>query len=291
MTCFYVNQVFLKYFIMENSNIYKRRENSVIKQHIFITLFPQLQTYGQLTNLLANHPTYLCTSPNSDWFKVNARHHGIVYFPGQIHNVSLTVCVLLVTLISNEKIYSSAIPRRRDRLSTSKQSILREINPEYSLEGLCWSRSSSSLVIWCEQMTHWKSPWCWERLRAEGEEGFRRWNGWMASLMQWTGTWANSGRRWGTERTGVLQSMGLDMTGLLNNNNPLQYFWAILVAQMVKNPLAMWETWVWSLGWQDPLEEGMVTHSSILAWRIPMDRGSWQATVHGVAKSQTWLSD
>jgi len=45
------------------------------------------------------------------------------------------------------------------------------------------------------------------------------------------------------------------------------------------------------LGWEDPLEEGMATHSSILAWRIPMDRGTWQATVHGVAKSQTPLSD
>ena len=62
---------------------------------------------------------------------------------------------------------------------------------------------------------------------------------------------------------------------------------ASLVAQMVKNPPAMWETWVLSLGWEDPLEEGMATHSSILAWRIPMDKGTWWATVHGVSKSQT----
>ena len=53
----------------------------------------------------------------------------------------------------------------------------------------------------------------------------------------------------------------------------------------------MWETWVLSLGWEDPLGKAMATHSSILAWRIPMDRGAWQATVHGVAKSQTRLSD
>jgi len=63
------------------------------------------------------------------------------------------------------------------------------------------------------------------------------------------------------------------------------------MAQMVKNPPAMQETWVWSLGWEDPLEEGMATHSSILVWRIPVDRGTWQATVHGVAQSQTWLSN
>ena len=53
----------------------------------------------------------------------------------------------------------------------------------------------------------------------------------------------------------------------------------------------MQQTWVGSLIWEDPLEEGMATHSSIIAWRIPMDRGTWQATVHGVAKSQTLLSD
>ena len=58
---------------------------------------------------------------------------------------------------------------------------------------------------------------------------------------------------------------------------------------MVKNPAAMQETQVQSLGWDDPLEEGMATHSSILAWRIPMDRGAWRATVHEVAKSQTRL--
>ena len=67
----------------------------------------------------------------------------------------------------------------------------------------------------------------------------------------------------------------------------LQYSWAFLVAQMIKNPPAMQETWVQSLGWEDTLERGMATHSSILAWRIPMDRGAWQVTVHEVAESDT----
>ena len=66
---------------------------------------------------------------------------------------------------------------------------------------------------------------------------------------------------------------------------------ASLVAYTVKNPLAMQESWAQSLGWEDPLEEGMVTHSSILAWRILIDREAWWATVHGVAKSQTQLSN
>ena len=54
---------------------------------------------------------------------------------------------------------------------------------------------------------------------------------------------------------------------------------------MVKNLPAMRETWVLCLGWEDYLEEGMATHSSILTWGIPMNRGSWQATVHGVTES------
>ena len=63
--------------------------------------------------------------------------------------------------------------------------------------------------------------------------------------------------------------------------------WASLVAQMVKIPPAMQETWVQSLDWEEPLEESMATHSSILAWKIPKDRGAWQTIVHGVTKSQT----
>ena len=59
---------------------------------------------------------------------------------------------------------------------------------------------------------------------------------------------------------------------------------ASLMAQLVKNPPAMRETRVRFLGWEDLLEEGTATHSSILAWRIPMDRGGWLATVHGVRR-------
>ena len=68
-------------------------------------------------------------------------------------------------------------------------------------------------------------------------------------------------------------------------------FWASLVAQLVKILPAMQKTWVRSLGLEDPLEEGKATHSSILAWRISTDRGAWWATVHGVTKSRTQLSD
>ena len=63
------------------------------------------------------------------------------------------------------------------------------------------------------------------------------------------------------------------------------------MAQVVKNLPAIWETWVQSLGWEDALEEDMATHSNILAWRTPMDRGALWAAVHGVTKSRTQLSN
>ena len=84
---------------------------------------------------------------------------------------------------------------------------------------------------------------------------------------------------------------GLGISAREGISYTLQYSWASLVAQLVKNPPTMRETWLRSLGWEDPLEEGMATHSSILAWRIPVDRGAWRVAVHVVTNSQTWLSD
>ena len=68
---------------------------------------------------------------------------------------------------------------------------------------------------------------------------------------------------------------------------PLQYSWDSLVAQTVNNLPTVQETLVQSLVWEDPLKEGMAAHSSILAWRIHIDRGAWWATVHGITESQT----
>ena len=68
----------------------------------------------------------------------------------------------------------------------SNQSILKEISPEYSLEELMLRWSSNTWTTWCEEPTHWKRPWRWERLQAEGEGDNRGWDGWMASPTQWT---------------------------------------------------------------------------------------------------------
>ena len=86
----------------------------------------------------------------------------------------------------------------------SNQSILKEISPEYSLERLSWSWNANNLAIWREELTHWKRFWMQERLKAEGEGAYREWDGWMASLTQWTWMWASSRSWWCTGKPGVL---------------------------------------------------------------------------------------
>ena len=89
----------------------------------------------------------------------------------------------------------------------SNQSILKEISPGYSLEGLMLKLKLQYLITWCKELTHLKRPWCWERLGA-GEGDDRGWGGWIASLTQWTWVWVNSGSWWWTGKPGVPQSLG-----------------------------------------------------------------------------------
>ena len=91
----------------------------------------------------------------------------------------------------------------------SSQSILRRAVLGVHWKDWCWSWNSNTLATWCKELTHWKRPWCWERLRAGGEGDNRRWDGYMVSLTQWTWVWVNSGSWWWTGRPGVLWFMGL----------------------------------------------------------------------------------
>ena len=93
------------------------------------------------------------------------------------------------------------------------QSILKEIIPEYSLEGLMLKLKLNTLATWCKELPHWKRPWCWERLKAGREGDNRGWDGWMASPTQWIWVWVNSINWWWTGRPGMLQSMGLQRVG------------------------------------------------------------------------------
>ena len=106
------------------------------------------------------------------------------------------------TVVLEKSLESSWTARR------SNQSILKEISPEYSLEGLMLKLKFNTLATWCKELTHLKRPWCWQRLRAGGEGDNRGWDGWMGSLTQWTWVWVYLGSWWWTGRTGVLKSMG-----------------------------------------------------------------------------------
>ena len=107
---------------------------------------------------------------------------------------------------------------------------LKETRPEYSLKGLTLSWSSSSLATWWERLTHLKRPLCWERLKAGGEGDNREWDGWMATLTQWTWVWGSSGSWWWTGKCGVLHSMGSQSHTWVND-------WTELKDNRVKNAI------------------------------------------------------
>ena len=91
----------------------------------------------------------------------------------------------------------------------SNQSIQRKSVLNIYWKDWCWRWNSNTLATWCEGLTHWKRPWCWEILKVRGEGVDRRWDGWMTSPTRWTWVWVSSGSWWWTGRPGMLQSMGL----------------------------------------------------------------------------------
>ena len=121
----------------------------------------------------------------------------------------------------------------------SNQSILKEISPGCSLEGLMLKlKLSNTLANWCKELTHWKRSLCWERLKVGGEGDDRGWDGLMASPTRWTWVWANSGSwRW-TGRPGVLQSMGLQTVG---------HYWATELTETASDcsVLSVQQHYVW----------------------------------------------
>ena len=143
----------------------------------------------------------------------------------------------------------------------SNQSILKEINTEYSLEGLMLKLKLQYFGYLMRRANSLEKTLMLGKIEGRRRRGQQR--------MRWLD---GSGRWWRTGKPDVWQCMGSqnwtrlsDWTELSDWTTPR----ASLVAQKVKNLPAMQETWVWSLGWEDPLEKGMATHSSILVWRIP----------------------
>ena len=108
----------------------------------------------------------------------------------------------------------------------------------------CSSWSSNTLATWCKHLTHWKTPWCWERFRPRGEGDNRGWIGWMSSSIQSTWVWENSGRQWRTGKPGVLQLMGSQSWTWLSYRRTTMYkLWLFLQVKMSWQIPKPWTTW------------------------------------------------
>ena len=113
----------------------------------------------------------------------------------------------------------------------SNQSILRRSVLSVHWKDWCWSWNANAWATWCKELTHWKRPWCWERLKAGGEGDDREWDGCMASPTQWTWVWVNSRSWWWTGRPGVLQSM---------ESQRVRYNWATELNDLFKKKIELY---------------------------------------------------
>ena len=140
-------------------------------------------------------------------------------------------------------------------IARSNQSILKEIL-NIHWKDWCWSWNSNTLATWCEELTHWKRPWCWERLKAVGEGDDRGWDGWRASLTQWVE--ASSRRWWRTRKPGALQSMGLQRViwDWVSEQQPVLWGFSEIT-------LSVLHDWSWFRG------------SLLLSLRNPSELGNW----------------
>ena len=138
-------------------------------------------------------------------------------------------------------------------------------------KGWCLSWSSNILTTWCEELTHWKRPWCWERLKAGGEGDDRGWDGWMASPTQWTWVWVNSWSWWWTGRPGILQSMGSQSWTRLSDWTELTVYLEVLSSEpwglnkivREEEVIQHTEAWVHRLLVSTPEQTGFVQKSQV----------------------------
>ena len=139
---------------------------------------PDMQVYQISTFCHINFRSFVCMCVSEKW------------------NISETILLLYISLLGMLLLHGK-----------KKKNPARKSTLNIQWKDWCLNWNSNTLATWCEELTHWKRPWRWERLKAGGEGDDRGWDGWMASLTKWT--WANSRRWWRTGKPGELQSVGL----------------------------------------------------------------------------------
>ena len=180
---------------------------------------------------------------------------------------------------------SESLGLQGDQASQSQRKLVLNIH----WKDWCWSWNSNTLATWCEELPHWKRPWCWERLKAGEEGGDGGWDGCMASLTQWTWVWTSSGSGWWTGKPGVLQPMGSQRVGQewvnwIDFQSLSPGWWRgqwqptpVLLPGESHGRRSLVGCSPWGLEESDTterlhfhaLEKEMLTHSNVLAWRIP----------------------
>ena len=168
----------------------------------------------------------------------------------------------------------------------SNQSILKEINPEYSLEGLMLKLKLQFFGHLMQRTESFERPWCWERLKVGREGDNREWDGWMASPTQWIWVWVNSRSWWWTGRPGMLQNMGSQGVG---HNWVTELSWSEL-GKTEGRKIRGWQR----MRWLDGIADSMDINLSELRETVK-GREAWSAAIHGVTKKsdteQQQLSD
>ena len=142
----------------------------------------------------------------------------------------------------------------------------------------CWIWNSNTLATWCEKLTHWKRPWCWERLGAGGEGDNRGWDGWMAILTWWTWVWLDSGSWWWTGRPGMLWFMGSQRVG---HDWATELNWTELSVKPMCMQSCFSHVWLFSILWTVCSPPHSSAHGILqartLEWvATPSSRGSSQ---------------
>ena len=134
------------------------------------------------------------------------------------NNIGMLTCYQVSKSVSVSSVFRVLWTARRSNQSSLKKSTL-----NIHWKDWCWSWNPNTLVTWCEELTHWKRPWSWKRLKAGGKGNDRWWDGWAVSPTRWTWVWASSWSwRW-TGKPGMLQSMGSQRVTQLNDWTELKF--------------------------------------------------------------------